>query len=39
MSIGTIHGGRIIKDIADDIENDRGVLVDLYIPRHCSATS
>jgi hypothetical protein len=20
-------------------ENDKGVLVDLYIPRHCSATS
>jgi hypothetical protein len=32
-------GGGVIKDIADQTENDRGVLVDLYIPRHCSATS
>lgn len=23
----------------DIAENDKGVLVDLYIPRHCSATS
>ena len=33
------HGRGVMKDIADNIENDRGVLVDLYIPRHCSATS
>lgn len=32
-------GNGVMKDIADNIENDRGVLVDLYIPRHCSATS
>jgi hypothetical protein len=38
-AIGMILGGGVMKDIADRTENDRGVLVDLYIPRHCSATS
>ena len=32
-------GKGVMKDIANKTENDRGVLVDLYIPRHCSATS
>jgi hypothetical protein len=32
-------GNGVMKDVADNSENDRGVLVDLYIPRHCSATS
>jgi hypothetical protein len=31
--------GRKTKNIANELENDRGHLVDLYIPRHCSATS
>jgi len=34
-----LSGGGVMKDTADNVENDRGVLVDLYIPRHCSATS
>lgn len=28
-----------IRGNADCVENDKGALVDLYIPRHCSATS
>ncbi|WVQ65618.1 uncharacterized protein L199_003796 [Kwoniella botswanensis] len=28
----------ILLDCSLCIENDKGVLVDLYIPRHCSAT-
>lgn len=43
VASGTERDGRTdTKDIggnADPAENDKGALVDLYIPRHCSATS